>query len=265
MAISTLLITRTDLKRYLGRFLQASQTAADWSGTTIETDVDDFIESGERNFYHHSMILPGETSIHTWSFLNITPKLGIVSGQWEYDLPEDFGGFVESYLSFGNDEDASHQIQLVGPDEIYRYRSLSQVASESYPQLAAVNNIPSDLDRPPRQSLMLWPTPSTARLIVTPYVYNPGGITDTVPYHLGGQPHSETLLASCLASAELLNNDEQGVHKAQFMEKLAASILLDRKLSTPKSFGYNGDPSCPGYKRPPLRRHLGNEVTYSVS
>lgn len=263
MSEPSLSITRTDIKRYLGRKMGASLTSSDWTGTEIDDNADDFIESGERNFYYHDMILPGESTVHLWSFLKQTFRQGIVSSQWQYDLPDDFGGFIGSELSFAPSGDVPRSVQLTSPEELYRARQ-EALETFSYPILAAVETIPSENDRPQRLSLALWPTPTEARTLIGHYNFNPGGITDSTPYPFGGQQHSETLLALCLAATELLDDDEEGPYTQKARRLLAASIYRDRALTTPKYFGKMHDPSCPGIKHP-FRYHWGSTNTYATS
>ena len=75
------------------------------------------------------------------------------------------------------------------------------------------------------------------------YRSNPYNLSPSKPYPLGGQPHAETLIASCLAAAELKLNDEQGPHYADFIEKLRSSVSIDRRMNL-HTLGYNGDGSC---------------------
>ena len=62
-------------------------------------------------------------------------------------------------------------------------------------------------------------------------------------YGLGGVPHSETLLASCLDIAELRDDDTLGTHSAKFIQRLAASVAQDR-ANGPTELGYNADSSA---------------------
>lgn len=63
------------LLRQIGREINASRNAADWSSTTTQ-DVADVIASGLRQTYWPPT-LPGETTPHEWSFLQ--PKLGTLA------------------------------------------------------------------------------------------------------------------------------------------------------------------------------------------
>ena len=61
---------------------------------------------------------------------------------------------------------------------------------------------------------------------------------------LGGDLHGETILASCLAIAEhkIFPNSPHR-YREQYINRLRASVELDRQAYTTENLGYNGDPS----------------------
>ena len=129
MAESTLSITRTDIRRAIGRYLPIARTPASWLGTDTDTDVNDIIKSGERNFYRPP-ILPGERMSHTWSFLEPVLDLAIISAQTSVPLPADFGGYVDNSLTFALADDEYHKIVLT---DISTIRSLRQTDTNVTP------------------------------------------------------------------------------------------------------------------------------------
>jgi hypothetical protein len=258
MAESTLAVTRTIILRALGRYLSVSRTVADWHADDA-TDIDDYVEFGESQFYWPPP-LANEPVSHVWSFLNQTFKLGLVSGQWEYDLPEGCSGFEGGKLHFVQGDNAYHEVELTTPEEIYKLRSLENYDNYAYPYYAAVNAIPSEHDRGQRFSLMFWPTPDSEKTLIGRYVVDPSAIASATPYPMGGVKHGSTLIASCLAAAELMHNDiHNGPWHTKFMERLTTSVKLDRALHGPKTFGIMHDQSMPGLKMP-ARWHYGNLV-----
>lgn len=106
---------------------------------------------------------------------------------------------------------------------------------------------------------MFWPIPDAAYTLSYRYTAIPGKLTAVLPYPLGGALHSETILASCMAAAELKVMNEKGKLWATFIERLAASISLDCRATAPMHFGYNGDNSD-GAGRATYRT---NYVTYN--
>ena len=60
----------------------------------------------------------------------------------------------------------------------------------------------------------------------------------------GGALHADTIVAACrYAASELAEPKLQQFHKDIFMERLAASVSLDRRITSVSSLGYNGDNS----------------------
>jgi hypothetical protein len=321
MAESTLSVTRADLKRHIGRYLGISRTYTDWD-TDTGNDVDDCIESGERNFYQ-------PFNGHIWSFLNqvttialtapyTTGTIGIVNGvvtlsvagtwpSWaatgylhvdgstyavstrdgnnqltledtsvdvdalstyelrrlQYTMVDGFGGFTDPYLSFSVDYQMWYPVKLTGPEQILAMRQTDAYGSENQPLFAAVTASPLTMGTAgQRWALMVYPAATEAGVISGKYYVLPSTISDNTYYPFGGQPHAETLIQSCLAAAERLMNDERGIHQAQFQERLLASVKLDKDLTTPKLFGYNGDKS--GWQPPIGNSHARSQyITYN--
>lgn len=253
----TLVITRDDLRIAVGEFLGYGRNPFIWKTDEIER-VDRIIESGERNFYLPS-VLPNEKLPHVWSFLTPILRIGITSGVTDYELPADFGsGFLDPTLSFSQDDNAWSHVTLTGVGQILRRRGESLLQTASHPTLAAVNILPSDGSRAQVHTLMVWPEPTSSGTLRGQYYANPHGVASTTPYPLGGQPHGETLREAVLAAAEWEVNKKAGPHHEKFMERLMASVALDRKLTVPRFFG-SMNRSC----RVPNERRSSEFVSYN--
>lgn len=72
---STLSVTRTQLMQALGRYLSWSRSPSDWTAEQTD-DAAAIIRSAERMFYHPER-LPGEHTVHVWSFLDQRLELDI--------------------------------------------------------------------------------------------------------------------------------------------------------------------------------------------
>src|SRR6185369_14019308 len=108
------------------------------------------------------------------------------------------------------------------------------------PKLAAVQTLPMDGTTAQRWSLAIWPNPNGPYHLRGTYRSNPYQLTATAIYPMGGQPHSETIREACLGIAERDVNDvPNGPHQTAFRERMVASVNLDRRMTTPKSFGFN--------------------------
>lgn len=158
-----------------------------------------------------------------------------------YDLPDDFGG-LEGDMVYAEGSNKPN-VRIIGEGKIRSLRS--GTTSRTYPQFVAI--------RPKKQTvtttgqrfeLMFFPIPAVTnilsyRMLVLPELLT--GTTITHPY--GGAMHSETILASCLAIAESQEDEIRGVKWKEFMDRLAASIQIDKRMISAEHFGYNRDDS----------------------
>lgn len=233
---STLSITRTDIKNYLARYLPITRTISQWSPTQA-ADIDQIIKSGERQFYEPP-VLRGETIPHLWSFNNHVISEAITTSDTAIDLPADFGGFVTGTMKFAAADNNWLPVQLTTMDQILHMRQTDTLSFAFQALYAAINLKARDQTTGTRYQLEIWP--SDAGTLAGTYRKNPNALTDAEPYPLGGQPHAETLIQSCLAAAEHLYTDARGIQWDRFMERLRTSVGIDRQLTTPAFFGYNG-------------------------
>lgn len=257
---STLSITRSDIKAALGRFLTISRSSGNWSSDMV-TDMNAVIKSGENSFYH-PMVLPGEKSVHDWSFLQPIMSLDIDATVADYTLPGDFGGFIDPYLSFAAADNQIFKVELVSAGEILKLRQQENLYSYSQSLWAAETWITGDQTSGQRKKLMLFPAPTSDGTLEAPYHSNPNAISDAAPYPLGGQPHAETLLEAVLSSAELKYNDTEGPHNARFRELMIASVAFDRKVGSPRYLGYNRNRSH-RERFSPFLRHFPSTVVFN--
>jgi len=160
-----------------------------------------------------------------------------------YDLPDDFGA-IESNFTFETDAAGwapRNGIAITGEGTLRNKRQFS--VANSCPSLAALRCKAATGTTGQRFAVMFWPIPDAAYTLSYRYTAIPGKLTATLPYPLGGALHSETILASCMAAAELKVLGEKGMLWATFIERLAASTSLDNRATAPTHFGYNGDGS----------------------
>lgn len=106
------------------------------------------------------------------------------------------------------------------------------------PKYAAFRPLRSSGTDSQRWQLILYPTPSDNLSLTLRYAITPEQITDDSPFPLGGRQHAETILASCLAIAEEregpIRGMPAGMYYTKFMQKLAASIHLDKQVAKPE-------------------------------
>ena len=178
-----------------------------------------------------------------------------------YDLPDDFGG-LEGDMVYAEGS-YKPNVRIIGEGKIRSLRS--GTTSRTYPQFVAI--------RPKKQTvtttgqrfeLMFFPIPSVTntlsyRMLVLPELL----VTSTITHPYGGAMHSETILASCLAAAESSEDEIRGVKWQEFMDRLAASIQIDKKMISAEHFGYNRDNSDSAHSSGSRRHPQTFLVTYN--
>jgi hypothetical protein len=244
MAESTLSYKRVDLKASVGLFLGFGRGAdkGDTAWTTKQSAlIDDIVASGEHQFYYPPP-LQGASGSYDWSFLKPVASLTLPSGANTVRMPDDFGGFEGQVTVSAAAGQSYYPVDLTGVGSVYAQQSrLPSTAGR--PQLCCLEPVKgTTMASGQRAQLRVWPLADAEYTLQFQYYVLPDAMTDATPYALGGMAHAETLLESCLAIAEQRLDDASGVHTAKFMERLAASVSLDRR-NKPQHLGYNGDRS----------------------
>ena len=293
-------VSRSELEEEVGRFLGWGRNAPT-SGDAGD-DIDAIVDRGLRQFYYPG-VLPGETTVHEWSFLKpvatistngpyssstITVSNGVVAlastspaSNWpswaaegtlsvanedyevsvrdsdnqitlidtsvsiaagtsyqlrhdELTLPSDFAGIVGP-LTYSRDSQ-ERDIQVVSESYIRAVRQ-DRPQTEDAPIYAAVRPVSGSTYGNTYQ-LLVWPCPDKAYRIN--YRYNVE-VTETAIY--GGIPHNETIMASCMAIAEIYAPEQSNRHRDIYRDLLAGSVMFDRKANATEYFGYNSDNS----------------------
>lgn len=195
----------------------------------------------------------GETSGDTFT----------VTADGDYQLSDDFGG-MDGDIYFNSESDAWCALSVTGEGHIYglRQREGSVGITRQTPEYAAIVPVNStSSSEGQRFVLSVWPSLDAAGLHTIRYRYHAlqNRLSLSRPFALGGAAHFQTLLQSCLAMAEAYGNDESGMHKLMFNERLAASVHFDRQAMTAKRIGTMHDPSMNTQQMPWRGRSI---VTY---
>ncbi|UCH89873.1 MAG: hypothetical protein JSV49_04310 [Thermoplasmata archaeon] len=169
-----------------------------------------------------------------------------------YDLPDDFGG-IEGNLVHAEGSNRP-DVRIIGEGKIRSLRATTTL--RTYPEFAAI--------RPKKQTItttgqrfeiLFFPIPAVAYTLKYRMLVLPELLVDTTLTHpYGGAMHAETIIASCLAIAESQEDEVRGVKWQEFMDRLAASIEIDKKMISADFFGYNRDYSDSAH-RTGGRRH----------
>jgi hypothetical protein len=163
----------------------------------------------------------------TWTF----------TADGDYRLPDDYAQ-LEGAFRFSTGSGYCPPT-LVGEGYIRHRRSESQ--STGTPLLVAVRPQATTNASGQRFELCVYPTPDALYAVSYRYSVLPSMLVNTTnEYPYGGAMHGEMILESCLAIAEQMTTEGQGIHKALFLERLKTSIDADLQASTPDRFGRPG-------------------------
>lgn len=238
MAESTLSISRAEILQAVGAYLfqspspnQGERNQYVWDREQLG-QVNRVINRGQRQFY----------SAYSWSFLRLRLALAIVAGTKDYTLPDAFGGFFDPYLSFAVDDGRIYPVYETSVTQLLNYRQ-NETRLPTFQEMYFAKEAKTPTGTTgQRYQLLLFPTPTAAGTLTGSYYASPDSFTDSLPYPLGGEIHGETLLASCLACAELERDGQPGSRKQDYMEALSRSVEHEKRTG-PKDFGYNADRS----------------------
>jgi len=162
------------------------------------------------------------------------------------DLPDDFGAISGSF-TFGT-RTAYPPIEIISESWLRALRQDAWTTEEYRPRMAAIRprDIPAGTSLGQKFEVMWWPIPDASYVLIYHYRVLPDIIDASNVYPLGGMYHGETIVAACLAAAESIlvkEGPNPNSKRAEFMERLAASVLLDRQANTSEYLGYNADHS----------------------
>jgi hypothetical protein len=121
-----------------------------------------------------------------------------------------------------------NRIELVS-DGVLRSQRAGANASGA-PKYCTIRPKAADPSAVQTWEIAFYPTPDQAYTIEYWYNRTPD-VSSEATYPVGTPTHAETLAASCLSVAELVRDGARGVMHERFMERLAASIALDKRSS----------------------------------
>lgn len=243
---------------YLGWGKGAAAGDVAWD-TRKTADLKFWVKYAVNQFYYPP-ILPGERVSYQWSFLFPSSEFTLPAGGQAIPLPEDYAGF-EGTLGLVGADRPPIEIKTVGIGQILReYEAVSNASGQ--PRFVAVEPIKEvGVGQGQRWQLHVFPAADQQYTLVGRYKIMPQPLTADRPYVYGGPTHSQTILASCLAAVELhRDNMVDGPLNAAFMQRLAASVSLDRELR-PEFIGYNADRSDARDWGRGNRHRWGNVIT----
>ncbi len=241
---STLAIAWKELQARIGSYLGWGRGAlyGDLAWTAQQQfELDGITASGIRQF-NNPPVLEGEAGSYDWSFLKPTATLVLDISASTIDLPDDFGGMEGALTLLSSQSQQWFPIDLVNEGKIRQAFSEVPQATGRPIWAAVVPLKGTGTTQGQRFQLFVYPAADQQYTLQVRYYILADFINGASPYPYGGASHAETLLESCLSIAESRLDDSLTVHKALFMERLAASVSADRRFK-PQTLGYNGDSS----------------------
>jgi len=201
-----------------------------------KAQIDDYVQSGVRNFYYPPKSAEGVDEHFEWSFIRRPMIVPVVSGTDTYPLSHAFGRIAGQIEIEG---EAGPTIPVIPFADIMRMRSVRRLGR---PRYAAVVFCRSNGSREQSKALHIYPAPDRDYTLHFVCDADTGKLdAEDRPYPLGGAMFAELITESCLAVAEQRANDEEGLHSKKFAELLVSMIARDRKSSA-QCFGDIGDP-----------------------
>lgn len=271
MALPTLNRTFLQLKKEVGYYLQWGRDEAVWS-TENEATIEEMVNSGYRQFLLPPAI--GDAPPHRWSFLvGKTATISLVTGEDVYDMPEDWGGGTREF--YWPTAEGVRRIPVISYDELLTLKAMND--STATPFYAAIHpkTVTHQGSANARFEVTLHPQPDSdlnTTVMACNYSVDLDALGTDTNYPVGGAAHSETLLESCLAVAELRVNDEAGPHTDKFMIQLLASVQYDQTTFSAPQIGRSGtwpedidDPATGELTFQQLCREIGKALGYGYN
>ena len=226
-------------RKELGRFLyrinpqefDAGPNVAHWSPNHIEA-AHSLIQQGEHQLYH----TPG----HDWTFLKPEFVLHLATGQFSYDMADDFDGVLSEKLMFDEEDNGYDDCIKVHP-RVIRDRRSYQTDTNSFPNIFAEEATAASGHEHQQYRLLFWPTPSQAYTLRGQYRVRPVYMDENRIFPYGGPRIQQALLYSILMIAEQQHMGQIGDMGTLYQERLQEAVNNDGRTHGPKILGYNGN------------------------
>lgn len=217
---------------YLGHNVEADPLASTlefWDADQL-ADVKRVVNSGYRQFLYPPAV--DEKSPHEWTFLTPAAVQVFGAGVASVDLPLDCSGVVFGVVVQGTGDvaDFKHQkLKIIPEHDWLAITGNNATAVLGTPKYASIISPTQQGGVEQSYQMALYPAPQNGVTIRYRYMREPLMLDETQVIPWGGDRHSETLMQSCLAAAELLQDDEHGVHWERFLHRLRFSIAIDER------------------------------------
>lgn len=238
MVETGLALTLEEVQKQVAQFLYGTRNLRALNADDQE-NLGALIKNGLRRFYYPAQIDPNLR--HDWSFLISAFDFFTEVGTQDYVMPYNFGGAIGP-LHHNPPDQIKVSIAKVTVNKILWQRQM-QVTITNWPVMYAEQAVSQGGTNSTRWQIMVWPSPSAVYHLHGRMRIHPLAPNGTQEYLYGGNEHSQTILESCLAQAELQIDGQPGAHAEEFKECLLSSITLDTQMHQPESLGYCDNPT----------------------
>ena len=221
-----------DLRIRVSNFLGLTSTGvAPTAASADETLCDDIINRGLRQFLYPLDMSVRPPSPHEWEFLKTYWDFTTIAGKWKYALPIDFSD-VYSTLYFDTSSPEA-PLEKRSAEQILGMRTGNTITGS--PEFFAITPLRYDIEIGTLYELWVYPTPSQAETLSGFYRADPVQLSATSDLVLGGIRAIEAILESCLAVAEMQEEDmTSSHHTGKAAELIQILIKYDKVTRTDK-------------------------------
>lgn len=236
MPETALTLTYDELQKQVAQFTNGTRNLRALGNDDLEL-IQSCVLNGLRRFYYPAQI--DANLHHDWSFLISDFTFKTEVGTQDYVMPFNFGGAI-GRLHHGPNDGIKFSLNKVTPEKILYMRQMAQTVT-NWPLMYAERPVAQGGTTGQRWKIMVWPSPSAQYTLYGTMRIHPLGPNGFQEYLYGGPEHSQTILESCLAQAELQIDGQPGAHALEFRNCLMTSIVLDAQMHAPEQLGYNGN------------------------
>jgi len=226
--MAKLKITFADLYTLVSNFLGFTESVP--TGTDL-TSIKDICARGLRQFLYP--INMETNQYHEWSFLRPLYTINLVSGKWKYQLPEDFSSIITN-PTYKGDENFK-EMAKVSPEQIMNFRAAGVVNYAPY--YFAIVSSSYDVEVGTSDEIWFYPEPDSSYPIQFFYKSDPLKPDNATDYLPGGVKSTEAIIESCLAKAEIQEDDTIGIHTQLATKFVQELIEIDSKRNNNVTLG----------------------------
>lgn len=228
--MAKLTLTYSDLYTKVSNFLGLTATSTAPTGTNLTT-CQDIVARGLRQFLYPIDMRNGK--LHEWTFMDKLATLTTSSGKWKYALPDDFSE-LQSILFFDTNE-LQPPLKRRDKEQIINMRS--DVVSTEWPQYFAVVPCTYDPEIGTMYELWLYPNPDGAYVLNYWYKFDPIKLSATTDLVVGGVRAVEAILETCLAVAEIQEDDNTSTHHQKEAQRLVQTLIIADTITETRNLG----------------------------